>query len=144
MARHIKDLLVSVLPMQQNWKFCLLQQWDSCIGDLKVHVRLEKINDDHSLLLSVSHSSWLQELYYLSDIILKKINSNLAYPYVKKLRFKYSPRSMLAQQLPKIASLTPQHTHILTKTEQQALEKLGDPQLREALKQFLLRCYKER
>lgn len=143
MARLFKDVLATALPVNTNWKFLILQQWDACIGDLKMHVRLEKINDDYSLVLSVWQSSWLQELYYLSDILLKKINANLAYPYIKKLRFKYSPRSVHHQYRAPHIPVRTQKAYTLTYSEQQALEKVQDPQLRDALKKFLQRCYQE-
>lgn len=89
MAQHIKNFLATALPQQQSWQLFLLQEWNNIVGDLKIQVRLEKIQAN-TLLLGVSNASWMQELYCLSDVLITKINEKLEYPHVKKLRFKCS------------------------------------------------------
>lgn len=138
MAKHVKELLPSILPKPESWKLRLLQEWDSIVGDLKIQVRLEKIQKD-TLILGVSNNSWMQELYCLSDVLIKKINAKLDQPHVKKLRFKCS-------------SIKKNHTITITKTEipfreipltfsqKKALEKIEDLHLQQALKNFLMRC----
>ena len=52
-------------------------------------MHLEKI-EGNTLIIGVYQASWLQELYLLSTVLLKTINNNLKYPYIKKLRFKHA------------------------------------------------------
>ncbi len=142
MAKHVKELLNSSFIGPEQWKLTLLQEWNSIVGDLKIQVRLEKINND-TVILAVSNSGWMQELYCLSDVLLKKINAKLDYPYVKKIRFKYGAirNTMPAQRTRDYKKLKPIPEIILTATQKKSLEKIVDIELQAALKNFLARCY---
>lgn len=142
MAAFIKQFLTSYLSQEKNWKALLLANWPTIIGNLHDRVTLEKIHDD-LLVLGVYDSSWLQELYLLSPVIVQTINSNLDRPRIKRLRFKQIGRKkeqkkscITAKQ--KIVSI------VLKKKEQQALETIEDKQLRDVLKKYLVRCYQEK
>jgi hypothetical protein len=143
MTKHVKDLVSSILPKPEAWKLLLLQDWNSIVGDLKFQVRLDQIRTD-TLILSVANTSWMQELYCLSDVLIKKINARLDYPHVKKLRFKCSS-STKSTDLKKISTKKTVVTHeiVLTVAQKKALEKINDLQLQHALKNFLIRCYRE-
>lgn len=140
MPKHVKDLLTNILPKQNSWKLFLLQEWDTIVGDLKIQIRLEKIQTD-TLILGVSNSSWMQELFCLSDFLIEKINAKLEFPYVKKLRFKYSAplRKKSIHQITASSIATP--NIILTTAQQKQLESIEDEHLRTALKNFLIRCH---
>ena len=142
MARHVKDLVAQVLPKQDSWKLFLLQEWDTIIGDLKIQVRLEKIQED-TLILGVSNASWMQELYCLSDMLLKKINANLDSPHVKKLRFKCSSTPKKKKVDISRAAALPVQEIMLTPAQKGALEKIEDQHLKYQLERFLIRCYRE-
>ena len=144
MTKHIKDFLSTIVPKADTWQLQLVQQWETIIGNLTAYVYLEKIHDD-TLLLGVTNTSWMQELYYLSDVLLKKINTHLNHPHVKQLRFKYSPRKKNKIASSSSSSMPTECQHLsLTIAQQKALEQIQDPQLQEALKNFLVACYKER
>lgn len=140
MAKHIKDLVDQLLPQHKDWKFQLLSNWNNIIGDLHKQVRLEKIHED-SLVLGVTNSSWMQELYLLSPLLIKKINEKLDVPRIKQLRFKIAS---IQKQKNKIALMPKKLKQVvLSGTEKEALEKIVDEQLRDAMKNFLIRCYHE-
>ena len=137
------QLLNFVIAKTENWKIQLLQQWPSIIGDLANRVTLESIAKD-TLVLGVYDSSWLQELYILSPVILKMINANLDQPYIKRLRFKQVAKKtrkkiMNNNQITQVIRSVP-----LTKKEELALTHIKDDALRMALKKFLFRCQQER
>jgi hypothetical protein len=140
MTKHVKDLLPSILPKPESWKLALLQEWDTIIGDLKIQVRLDKIQKD-TLILSVSNTSWMQELYCLSDVLIKKINAKLGHPYVKKLRFKYSSIRKKNPNKVDTKNQAPFHEISLTFSQKKALEKIEDLHLKQALKKYLMRCH---
>lgn len=145
MTKHVKDFLPHILPKAETWQLKLIQQWETIIGTLTAYVRLEKIQDDNTLLLGVTNTAWMQELYYLSDVLLKKINTHLEHPHVKQLRFKYSPRKKTSFKSSSPTSYqSERHPITLTSAQQKALERIQDPQLQEALKNLLAACYKER
>lgn len=142
MIKDLKTLFHALLPNNENWKVQLLSNWDTILGNLKTKVHLEKIYDD-TLVLGVYDSCWMQELYLLSDMLIKKINEKLDQPRIKHLRFKkigvQKKNSTSRSYAPPINT----KKVVLNAHEKKALEALSDPQLREALEKFLIRCYQE-
>lgn len=143
MPHDIKKLVHTILHTDANWKVQLLRDWQNILGNLGTKVHLEKIHDD-TLVLGVSDSCWMQELYMLSHLLINKINQRLDRPRIKKLRFKTVGDQPRMQYKP-----TPKQEYVvknitLNPTEQRALEKIKDPQLQDALKGFLIRCYQEK
>jgi flagellar biogenesis protein FliO len=142
MAQPIKQLIHSVFDKPDNWKIDLLRNWDTIIGNLNTKVYLEKITDD-TLVLGVTDSCWLQELYLLSHVILQVINEKLDRPRIKQLRFKkigIRPVKKAAYTAPKPRARVQRP---LTSKEKQALTNIKDAQLQQALEDFLIRCYQE-
>lgn len=147
MAKLLKDLLPNFASQSRSsetrWKQYLLQNWNSIIGDLQTHVQLEKIVSDNTLILGVQDPAWMQELYLLSPMIIRKINEKLDKPHVKQLRFKCSPEKKKLSDT-KTVHQAIQPTIKLTAQEQRALEKITDTELKNALRNFLIRCHKEK
>lgn len=144
MAKEIKNVISSILSNQNDWKIKLLQSWPEIIGQLKSKVVLEKINSD-SLVIGVYDSCWLQELYLLSPILLKKINKKLETQCFKRLRFK-----QIDIKSYKKSEKAEKYDHkktviVLTKKENEALEKIPekikDADLCDSIKNFLIRCH---
>lgn len=141
MALNLKDLLHIVIRPEKNWRTHLLCQWREIIGSLHDKVCIEKIYDD-TIVLGVFHSSWMQELYLLSPLLIKKINEKLDQPYVKHIRFKQIGTKK--QSLNKKTAIKSIKKDIpLTKKDELLLAKISDPELRSALKAFRIRCYLE-
>lgn len=142
MAKPIKNLLTTIFDHQDNWKLQLLQHWPTILGNLNTKVHLEKINDDH-LVLGVSDSCWLQELYMLSALLIQTINKKLDAPRIKSLRFKKTG----IQKEKEIKALPAKRISCkmvpLSAKEQEALHTIKDPELRTAISAFLRRCQQE-
>ncbi|MEX0939948.1 MAG: DUF721 domain-containing protein [Candidatus Babeliales bacterium] len=143
MIKPIDQLINSLIIPEHEWKKNLLSNWTDIIGHLSSQVRLEKIDND-SLILGVNDSSWLQELYLLTPILLETINAKLDKPRIKKLKFKQTPKKKERIRNIHNCSQTPAKKVTLTKKEQAILNNIEDADLRNALKNFLLRCYQER
>lgn len=146
MAIQLKDLITTITQQsQQQWQLFLLHHWNAIVGDLHQYMRLEKINADHSLLIGVYDSTWLQELYYLSPVLLKNINDKLTHPYVTHLRFRYVDKKTYQKNKPFSATVPQDSSRPLTLTAQQhhALVSIHDNDLRQALYKFLVRCTME-
>ena len=145
MAQSVKNILDAYFSSQENWKIQLLKNWDTIIGKLKDHVCLEKVYDD-TVVLGVYNSHWMQELYLLSNVILKTINDALDKPRIKKIRFKHieTKKKKIEKKEIKSVQSDVQISMIVSRKELVALEKISDEQLRSVLYDFLMRCYRER
>lgn len=141
MASPLKNLLQTIINPEKNWKTILLYQWRDIIGNLHNKVHIEKIYDD-TLVLGVFHSSWMQELYLLSPLIIKKINEKLEHPHIKQIRFKHMSDKKKLNKKTKIGIIHKKDVQ-LSKQDESILAKISDPTLRDALKAFRIRCYRE-
>jgi len=143
MSHHIAQLINLVFDDEQQWKYQLFRNWPTIFGKLGDKVFLEKIQRD-TLVLAVLDACWLQELYALSDVLLAAINEKLDKPRIKRLRFKQggSRKKQLAVRTKKSA-YQPQRVRSLYAKEKVALEHINDPELAEALRDFLMRCHRE-
>lgn len=142
MTKPLKDLLHGVFK-QESWKVKLLSEWDIVAGNLADKMRLEKI-EGQMLIIGVYQASWMHELYLLSHVLKKSINDHLGHPHVQFLRFKSvtkkeAPKLKVPEQEKKVVAKKPPIT--LSGHEQQALTKIKDPELKEALHSFLSRCH---
>lgn len=127
----------------QQWKWHLLKNWSTIVGDLSQRIRLERIQDETTLIIGVYNSAWIQELYFLSHIIIKTINQQLDIPRIKNLRFKYSPVGHVEKKTTSKTYPNAVTVH-LSNDEKSALTKISDPDLQKALEDFLIRCHRER
>lgn len=148
MATSLKDLLHTIIPHQTSWKVELQHNWKNIVGHLHEHVQLLKVYEN-ALLLGVKDSSWLQEMYLLTPLLIETINKSLDKPYINKLHFKNVGDGEQTQQFgapqPKEKEPHPkrQFKQHLTNFQQETLDRVEDPELRESLKQLLLTCYQE-
>lgn len=139
MVPHIKQFIPQLLP-KTDWKVNLLINWDTIMKNLAQHVQIIKI-EEHTLILGVDHSSWMQELYVLSPFLLEKINQHLDNPRIKQLRFKMISQqknsSVYNKQPGKRSNQEPIH---LSQSEQDAISRIKDEELKQCLTHFLQRC----
>lgn len=137
-VKNILDSLLQPSIHHETWKLTLIKNWPMIIGSLHEKVSLQKIQAT-CVVLGVYDSSWIQELYLLSKLILKKINSHLDSPRILTLRFQCIEKKEIPVKknsrplfIKKNIELKPQ--------ESQALLKIKDAQLSDALQGFLERC----
>lgn len=147
MSKSIKDILPLIIGSQDNWKIKLLNNWNVIWGNLSSKVHLERI-DKQQLIIGVHDSCWMQELHMLSHLLLHTINKTIGSEHIKQLRFKKVEKKQKNQSI-NTKTLVNKETIIqssrnLNTKEQSALNRIKDPQLSTALKQFLIRCYQEK
>lgn len=142
MSQSLKSIFKNIISPDQNWKMGLLNSWATIIGAMGVHVHIDKIYED-TIVLSVVDSCWMQELYLLSDLLLRKINQTLDKPRIKNLRFKQSGIGKKKSPVSTVKVAPRSKIVLLSCQERAALEKIKDPHLSSALEQFLVRCYQE-
>lgn len=144
MSKHIGTILVDVIPEEHHWKITLLNQWETIIGNLKEKVRIEKITGN-SLVLGVCHSTWAQELYFLSPVIKKKINVALKAERIKNIKFKTVGRRRKKtlskrKSFKKEQSSQKKKEYSLTILEHTKLQAIANPELAKVLEKFYIRC----
>lgn len=142
MSIQIKTLLDELLGQSDNWQLQLLKNWPTIVGSIRTKIQLLKIYDD-TLVIGVLDSCWLQELYLLSPLLIQTINEKLDRPRIKKLRLKAVgiTDKKLKKEAP-IKKITHRVVHLCPR-EQETLNNIEDEQLRQALKDYLIRCYRE-
>jgi len=143
MATPIKTILDDLFTAKNNWQLQLLNNWPTIIGSIQTKVQLLKIYDD-SLVVGVTDSCWLQELYLLSPLLIHMINEKLDRPRIKQLRFKtMGINEKKIKKTPKKKECILKNIH-LSNREKEVLASIPDDQLRAVLKEYLLRCYREK
>lgn len=149
MANHIKNILDTLLNKEANWQAFLISNWQTIIGNLKNHVCLERVYED-TIILGVNNSSWMHELYMLSDMLKQKINSHFKKPHIQKIRFKLINKKEFHSTLSKSISgksyqnnglkTIPTEKIKLNFQQERALDKIKDKELSEFLKIYLQKC----
>lgn len=138
--KSLVSCIQAVLPKDQQWKYTLLEAWNTSFGQLRSRAFIEKIYDS-TVVIAVYDACWLQELYLLSDTLVTQINATLDKPYIKQIRFKRAGRSYQPQKTPPPRKAVPiPSKHHLSADERQALLHVKDPQLAAMLEKFLNRC----
>lgn len=145
MSKSIKDLLPTILDQKADWRIRLLSNWHTIWGTLSSKVHLERI-DTHQLTIGVHDSCWMHELHTLSHLLLHAINKAIGSEQIKTLRFK---KIEIKKTRPSQKKIIEPYTSIpkpiiLNAKEQGALNRIKDPLLGNALRQFLIRCYQEK
>ncbi|CAN5161323.1 hypothetical protein BH09DEP1_BH09DEP1_5240 [soil metagenome] len=143
MAQPVKTILDGILSHQNNWQLQLLNQWPTIVQAIKTRVHLLKIEPD-TLTIGVQDSCWLQELYLLSPLLIATINQKLDEPRIKQLRFKALGTQETKQKKETTQRVRPKRIVTLSPKEQATLAQIADEQLRNSLKNYLIRCYEER
>jgi hypothetical protein len=131
--------------LSSDWRFNLLKNWREILGPLHEHMRIERIENDF-LIIGVYDAHWMQELYLLSKNLLKTINDSLEKNSIKRLNFKLvkKPSNLRFDLNLKQNFKQEKLQRNLTENENNALLKISDPQLKEAMKAFLLRKESEK
>lgn len=148
MAKNLKDLLQAIIPENAAWKIKLLNEWPTIVGHLHQHVKVQKIYAD-ALVLGVTDSSWLQEMYLLSGVLIETINKNLDKPRINRLHFKnigdmeYQQPALAPKPKEVIAPEPIPNKQHLTRQQQKTLDRVEDPELRAVLKELLFVCYQK-
>ncbi len=136
---HVAQLLQGY-NQEHYWKFLLMNRWEEIVGSLAAKVFIYKIHQK-SLVLGVSDSSWMQELHLLSGLIKDKINQILNKNQIESIKLKYvAETKKIIQKKQKIITLK-QQTKTLTFQELQALNRIKDQELSQALVGFLQKCH---
>ncbi len=152
MATELKLLLERFLTQvpsdSTDWRMKIIMQWHELVGPIARYALVEKIDGD-TLVIAVASSVWMQELYAMSPILLKRVNQLAGGCYVARVRFKHQQPSPLCKQIVNQQKINgraygvnlPVKQRGLTSGESVALKKVADRELSQALECFLMRCH---
>jgi len=144
--KQISNFFGGIIAKKHAWKLELFKRWEEIIGDLKNRVTIEKIEGTF-LVLRVTHSVWAHEIFMLSEVIRKKINSSLGKEYINTIRIKTAKASDKNKKSIKVCKkIFPIDLKkiSLSKIEEKALSNILDHELRNCLQNFGLCCKKGR
>jgi hypothetical protein len=142
-VKLVKDLLPTLFNDLPSWKIKLLSLWPTIMGQISENVVLEAI-EGNTIIIAVKSSAWLHEINCLRTVIIEKINSALAGNYISVIRFKNKNITVKRVHVQmKRKKSTSHHQLILSRSQENALHNIGDEELKELLKRFLLRCINE-
>jgi hypothetical protein len=136
MLLPLQSLVSTFLQSDADWRKRLVQEWAVIVGDLHTKMRLERINQDATLIVGVYDIHWMQELHMLSPLILQTIHEKLGAVVIKKIRFIVVDEETMNKQdqkLQKKKQGLDHHLVPLTMAQQKALADIKDPALQAAL-----------
>lgn len=139
MAVLVRDIIPQVLEKQRDWRTVLARDWGHLVGSLATRTCLEKIYDD-TVVIGVYESHWMQELFLLSSDIKDLLNNALGTSRIRQVRFKLVEERKRAQRVmyPKKTGRPAESP--LNASQKQALLRITDDGLRQALADFWARC----
>jgi predicted nucleic acid-binding Zn ribbon protein len=116
--------------------------WNDVVGKtIAVNAQPEKIRNG-TLFVKVTSAVWMQQLQFMKQMIAEKLNQRLKKEIVKNIFFVVGP--IHSPRPPETASAAPSAAMDQErKVDQQFLETVTDPELRQAFKR-LLKSYSRR
>ena len=142
MAKALHDLIALCLP-QDSWRITLMREWPTLLGPLSNRVSIEAITDA-TLVLGVSDSCLMQELYLLSPLIVTTVQKSIGNSHIKQVRLKRSEIVTHQKSYTSSQRSSVKKAVSLTRSEAHALESINDAELKEALRMYCIRCHQER
>jgi hypothetical protein len=116
--------------------------WDEVVGKtIAVNAQPEKIRNG-TLFVKVTSSVWMQQLQFMKEMIAEKLNHRLNREVVKNIFFVVGRIDSPATPEPLTGAPTPAIDQE-PKIDEQFLESVSDPELRQAFKK-LLKSYSRR
>ncbi|KKS68634.1 MAG: hypothetical protein UV38_C0001G0175 [candidate division TM6 bacterium GW2011_GWE2_42_60] len=136
----MKDLLGSVLTTKGNWQIRLMKDWPLIVGDLQVHMRLERVLGN-VLVVGVYDSHWLHELSMLSPMVVQTINDHLGGAFVTRIRFIVVERKEKKSEQPASRERELSMPEVAMNSRQEyVLRSVKDVQLQKVLEKVFYRC----
>lgn len=65
----------------------ILENWSNLVGEILADQAKPKAFKQNTLVVEVSHPTWMQEMHFFKEKILNKIHENFPEAKVKELRF---------------------------------------------------------
>ena len=113
----------------------LYRLWNEAVGEQIARNASPVLVRGDVLHVNVSSSVWVQQLQFLRDTMLEKINANLSSRKIKDIRFKIGPLPAAPPQ--HAAASLPELDDNEKLATQAESARISDPELREAFQDFM-------
>ncbi len=141
----IVDRTVKRLPLSRRLEdYAVWTVWDETVGRAVArNARPEKLRDG-TLFVRVRAPAWMQQLHYMRDIMLEKLNRRLGRAAITRIFFVLG--EVTADAPPREESVNPVELPAVdtTRLPEQALNRIDDPELRNSLRGLLLNHLRKR
>lgn len=145
--RRIKGILNATLRklgLEKRIKECaILSFWNEAVGEsIASHTRPIKVYDGRMTVL-VESPSWTQELTFLKNRIMERLNKRMGKEVIKDIYFKIGNiERPLQEEKPASSTSTVDLERVKLDQEkrrkiEESLKKIEDPEIKEILKDFL-------
>lgn len=145
--RRIKGILNATLRrlgLEKRIKECaILSFWNEAVGEsIASHTRPIKVYDGRMTVL-VESPSWTQELTFLKNRIMERLNKRMGKEVIKDIYFKIGNiERPLQEEKPASSTSTVDLERVKLDQEkrrkiEESLKKIEDPEIKEILKNFL-------
>lgn len=82
------DRVCKELDIQEGLKlYRVFEIWEETVGEIIAKKAAPEIIKNEILIVKVSSSTWIQELYFIKEEIKKKLNEKLGDPLIKDINF---------------------------------------------------------
>ena len=138
----ILDRTVKRLPLRRRLDdYALWAIWDDTVGPAVArNAQPEKIRNG-TLFVKVRAPTWMQQLQYMKDIMMEKLNQRLEREVVTNIFFMVGE---IPAEPPPESSGSPSPAVDATRLPEGELGHLNDPELRDSLRQLLLNHLRKR
>ena len=132
----IKDIAHDLKFEDKMEQVMLYRLWKDAVGDAVARNASPVLVRGGVLHVNVTSSVWMQELHFLRDMLLEKINAGLSGTKIKDIRFKVGPVVSPVQQQSPPGPLPELDINEKLATETESA-KINDPELREVFQEFM-------
>ena len=133
----ILDRAVRRLPLRQRLDdYAVWQVWDDAVGPAVArNARPERIRNG-TLFVKVRAATWMQQLQYMKDIMVEKLNQRLEREAVTNIFFVVG--EFPAETRPEAADAPRSAAVDATRLPEPELSRIEDPELQDSLRRLLL------
>jgi predicted nucleic acid-binding Zn ribbon protein len=132
----LKDVAHDLKIEDKMEQVMLYRLWNEAVGEQIARNASPVLVRGDVLHVNVSSSVWVQQLQFLRDTMLEKINANLSGRKIKDIRFKIGPLPAAPPQHDAAAPLPELDDNEKLATQAESA-RISDPELREAFQDFM-------
>ncbi|MCG2675566.1 DUF721 domain-containing protein [bacterium] len=139
--KRILNAILRKLGLEKRIKECaILSLWNDAVGEnIALHTKPLKVYDGRMTVL-VESSSWTQELTFLKNRIIERLNRSIGKEVIKDIYFKIGEIKKSFPEEKKEKTIDLESVKLdkeKRKKIEESLEKIEDPEIKKILKNFL-------
>ena len=132
----LKDIAHDLKFEDKMEQVLLYRLWQDAVGDAVARNASPVLVRGGVLQVNVTSSVWVQQLHFLRDMLLEKINADLSGTKINDIRFKVGPVVSPVEQHDPRGPLPELDTTEKLATETESAN-IRDPEVREAFQEFM-------